>query len=131
MRRIDDNIVYAVNKAIPTRSSPTRAGVDEDEVIGNRCRDLHQQLQSAHQERESLIRHCISKSSDRLHQLRLESEAASVSGANGLAVGRKMRSEQGQLRLLQKELNVEEVIQERTANILHDKCRNYYRPATS
>lgn len=125
MRKIDDNIVYAINKSIPSSTSRSE---DEAEA-STRCRDLHLQLTTSYQNRENLIKDCIRKSSERLSQLKQQQESLSSSRNVGAsAAGRRLRSEQSQLRLLQKELNIEEVIQERSTKILHDKCRSYYRP---
>lgn len=117
MRKIDDNIVYALNKSIPT-SSVVRG---DENVPRIRCQELYQQLTSSHQDRDHLIKNCIKHTSDRVEKLSQNNDNSSVSG--------KLRTERTQLRLLRKELNVEEVIQERSRKIFHEKCRSYYRPS--
>jgi hypothetical protein len=114
MRKIDDNIVYALNNSIPTPSF-ARGDLNVPRI---RCQELYQQLTSSHNDREKLIRKCIDRTSNRVQEL---SASSPTSG--------KLRQEQTNLRLMRKELNVEEVIQERSRTIFHDKCRSYYRPS--
>ena len=130
MRAIDDNIVYALNQSVPTESfvarqaaaTATSGGSSSRHPATERCRDLHQQLLSSYEARDRLIKQCVRQTADRVQEL---SERAN--GGDAVA-GRRLRSEQTHLRLLRKELNVEQVIQERSNKIFHEKCRSFYRP---
>jgi len=117
LRKIDDNIVYALNNTIPT---PSFAHGDPN-VPKVRCQELHQVLKSSYEDRDKLIKNCIRHTSDRVQRLTAES------GASDASLSKKLRSEQTQLRLLRKELNIEEVIQDRSSKIFHEKCRPFYR----
>ena len=121
MRKIDDNIVYLINSTIPTVSFASK----DQKIETDRCKDLHQQLNTCHRNRENLIRNCIKHTSDRI---RVYTETNGFDDATKDRISKKLRTEQTQLRLLRKELNVEEVIQERSAKILNEKCRPFYRP---
>ena len=133
MRKIDDNIIYAINNSIPTTSFVSRqqqetsgaaAAVGQEHPATTRCRQLHQALQDSHTQRDSLIKACIQQTAERIARLN-----EVIESGGGSASERRLRSQQGaQLRLLRKELNVEEVIQDRSSAILHDKCRPFFRP---
>ncbi|XP_023225921.1 coiled-coil domain-containing protein 58-like [Centruroides sculpturatus] len=69
MRRIDDNIIHALNTTIPTDSFTAKASVTDQ------CKDLYEQL-----------------------------------------------------RLMQNELNVEEVVKDRSLKVFYERCRSFYKP---
>jgi hypothetical protein len=53
-------------------------------------------------------------------------EKRDTSGETAI-LAKQLRGEQTNLRLLRKELNVEEVIQDRSTKIFHEKCRPFFR----
>lgn len=128
LRKIDDNIVYALNTSIATESIRAREG-DASNPTG-RCSDLWSQLHRSYNEREQLIKSCVKVTSENLQNLRAQRDGQVQ--ANGkldpIALSKQLRNQQTQLRLLQKELSVEEVIKERSTKIFHEKCRAYFRP---
>lgn len=116
MRKIDDNIVYALNNSIPTQSFVR----GEANPATAQCQELHRQLQSSYRDRENLIKNCIKHSSARV-------QALTQVGTQDASASKRTRSEQTQLRLLQKELNIEEVIQDRSTKAFYERCRPYFR----
>lgn len=42
-----------------------------------------------------------------------------------------LRKEQSTMRLLQSELNVEEVIKKRTTQVYYERCRGFYKPESN
>lgn len=123
MRKIDDNIVYALNTTIPTESF-----VGDRNQPTKQCGDLFQQLKASYSNREDLIKKCIVRTNGRLVNLTKHKEEAGETAS----LAKQLRAEQTNLRLLRKELNVEEVIQDRSTKIFHEKCRPFFRiPSTA
>ena len=119
MRKIDDHIVYALNTSIPTESF-----VGDRNRPSKQCSDLYNQLRSSYNSREDLIKKCIIRTNDRLVKLKQQRKE---SGETAI-LAKQLRGEQTNLRLFKKELNVEEVIQDRSNTIFYEKCRSFFRP---
>ncbi|KAG9467121.1 hypothetical protein GDO78_015574 [Eleutherodactylus coqui] len=47
---------------------------------------------------------------------------------DSLVVMKQLRKEQTKLKLLQSELNVEEVVNDRSWKVFHERCRLHYKP---
>ncbi|XP_064473317.1 protein MIX23-like [Ornithodoros turicata] len=119
LRKVDDNIVYALNTTIPTESfAPNGPGM---------CRDLYEKLLASYSQREKAIKQCLQFSSDRVHNLKEERSK----DPDNLDVLKRLRKEQTQLRLMQNELNVEEVVKDRSFKIFHERCRLFYNPPSA
>nr|XP_037868915.1 coiled-coil domain-containing protein 58 isoform X2 [Bombyx mori] len=118
MRILDDKIVYALNTSIPTESF--KAKIDATAA----CHDLYSQIRTGHSERENVIKNCILATAESVKKLKAVKEEK----PNDLEVLRNLKAEQKKLRLLQTELSVEEVIQEKTTKLFTEKCRSYYKP---
>ena len=118
MRKIDDNIVYALNTSVPTESF-----VGDRNELSKKCSSLRDQLNVSYKNREDLIKTCIIRTNDKLIKLK---RCREEEGETAVLV-KQLRTEQTNLRLLQKELNVEEVIQDRSNKIFHEKCRAFFR----
>ncbi|KAH7639508.1 coiled-coil domain-containing 58 [Dermatophagoides farinae] len=122
LRKLDDNIVHSLNTTIPTQSFAVK-GIDPTK----QCQELYKQLMELHTNREQAIKNCIIRVSESVHQLkrrRDENEA-------DFQVQKQLRKEQNKLRMMQNELHVEEVVRDRSLKFFHERCRAYYRPATS
>jgi len=107
LRLIDDKIIYALNKSIPTASF--RGQVDPSQT----CKDLFQQIESTYDLREGALRACISQT---------QAKVAEAGQSNDRSAQRQSQLE---LRLYKNELSVEEVIRERTQNVFYEKCRDH------
>lgn len=111
-RGIDDKIIYTLNTTIPTESFKGQTSPAET------CKKLHQQLTQVHQERADIIKKCILITADRVKALREKKD--DIESFN------KFKSEQRKLRMLQSELNVEDIVKERTYKTFHERCRSYF-----
>ncbi|XP_022107603.1 coiled-coil domain-containing protein 58-like isoform X2 [Acanthaster planci] len=118
MRTIDDKIIYALNTTVPTQSFAGQ--VDATET----CKDLHFQLEKAYSERENAIRRCISHVSTTVNRLLDER----TKNPDSMAINRDLRKERTKLQQMQMELNVEEIVKDRSLKVFHERCRNHYIP---
>ncbi|XP_003746024.1 coiled-coil domain-containing protein 58 [Galendromus occidentalis] len=117
-RKLDDNIIHALNTTIPTQSF-----VGEKDATKT-CKDLHAQLEDVSTSRRKAIQGCIEISEGRVQELR----TAKNKSPDDVNVLKALRKEQTKFRLLQSELGVEEVIRSRTYKAFHERCRWYYNP---
>ncbi|XP_076617814.1 protein MIX23 [Chaetodon auriga] len=118
MRTIDDRIVHALNTTVPTVSFSGK--VDATQT----CKQLYESLMEAHLSRDKAIKSCIAQTSEVVGRLR--EERAKDSG--NLALIKQLRKEQTNLKLMQSELNVEEVVNDRSLKIFKERCRIHYTP---
>ncbi|XP_061876675.1 protein MIX23 [Entelurus aequoreus] len=118
MRTIDDRIVHSLNTSVPTVSFSDK--VDATQT----CKQLYQSMMEAHLRRDKAIKVCISQASELVAHLR---EARSKDGDN-LALIKQLRKEQTKLKLMQSELNVEEVVNDRSLKVFNERCRIHYTP---
>ncbi|CAB0036166.1 unnamed protein product [Trichogramma brassicae] len=119
MRQFDDKIIYLLNTTIPTESF--KGQVDPQ----TRCKDLFHEIQSGHAQRDIAIKKCLNTVSERVRALK---EKKDNGGENDPVLLKNLRHEQGTLRLLQSELNAEEVIKKRTVEVYRERCRGFYKP---
>uniref|UniRef100_A0A8C3H5H8 Protein MIX23 n=1 Tax=Chrysemys picta bellii TaxID=8478 RepID=A0A8C3H5H8_CHRPI len=121
MRTIDDRIVHELNTTLPTASFAGK--VDAHQT----CKELYQSLREAHASREKIIKSCIAQTSNVVKTLREEREKAQ----DDVALLKQLRQEQTKLKLMQSELNVEEVVNDRSWKVFNERCRIYYKPPKS
>ncbi|KAJ7404538.1 coiled-coil domain containing 58 [Willisornis vidua] len=121
MRTIDDRIVHELNTTIPTASFVGK--VDP----GQTCKELYESLMDAHTNRERIIKNCIAQTSSVVKSLREEREKAQ----DDVALLKQLRKEQTKLKLMQSELNVEEVVNDRSWKVFNERCRIHYKPPKS
>ncbi|XP_043556907.1 protein MIX23 isoform X1 [Chiloscyllium plagiosum] len=121
MRQIDDRIVHELNTIIPTASFAGK--IDASQT----CKQLYDSLKQAHVSREKAIKTCINQSSSRVNKLREERNK----DMDNLTLLKRLRKEQTNLKLMQSELNVEEVVNDRSWKVFKERCRNHYKPSTS
>lgn len=115
---MDDKIIYLLNTILPTDSF--RGQVDPT----NQCKDLFQQIQTGHSQREIAIKKCLDISREKVKNLLSQK----VDGNDDITLLKKISKEQKTLHLLQSELSVEEVVKNRTISAYNEKCRSYYKP---
>ncbi|XP_038828481.1 coiled-coil domain-containing protein 58 isoform X1 [Salvelinus namaycush] len=120
MRNIDDRIVHSLNTTVPTVSFSGR--VDASQT----CRKLYESLMEAHLSRDRAIKTCIAQTSEVVGQLR---EQRAKDGDNMTTV-KLLRKEQTKLKLMRSELNVEEVVNDRSLKVFSERCRTHYTPPT-
>lgn len=98
MRDMDDKIIYALN-AIPTESFRNQVSSEAT------CRELYGNLTKGHTQREEAIKQCILVSANKLQTLKDSRDEGNQSD-------REFKSEQRKLRVLQSELNVEDIMKD-------------------
>ncbi|XP_029313683.1 protein MIX23 isoform X2 [Cottoperca gobio] len=118
MRNIDDRIVHSLNTTVPTVSFSGK--VDATQT----CKQLYESMMEAHLTRDKAIKSCIHQTSELVGQLRKER----AKDSDNLALIKQLRKEQTNLKLMQTELNVEEVVKDRSLKIFSERCRIHYTP---
>lgn len=109
LRFVDDRIVNELNSEIIREANPTA-----------KCHAIHDLIVSSHHVRDLAIKKCITESADSISRLKGTQDEAGVSA---------IRREQRRLRLFQNELNIEEIVKDRTNKAFHERCRFYYDPS--
>ncbi|XP_054479107.1 protein MIX23 isoform X2 [Anoplopoma fimbria] len=118
MRNIDDRIVHALNTTVPTVSFSGK--VDATQT----CKQLYESMMDAHLTRDKAIKSCIAQTSQEVAHLREQR----ATDSENLALIKLLRKEQTKLKLMQSELNVEEVVNDRSLKIFSERCRIHYTP---
>lgn len=120
MRQIDDRIIHELNTSLPTASFAGKIDASA------RCKELYLSLKKAHTSRDKAIKTCINQSYSAVNRLREERNK----DKDNLTLIKQLRKEQTNLKLMQSELNVEEVINDRSWKVFRDRCRIHYKPET-
>ncbi|XP_073929372.1 protein MIX23 isoform X1 [Castor canadensis] len=128
MRTIDDRIVHELNTTVPTASFAGK--IDASQT----CKQLYESLMTAHASRERVIKTCIAQTSAVVKNLREKREK----DLDDLALLKQLRKEQtkfttfflpfSQLKWMQSELNVEEVVNDRSWKVFNERCRIHFKP---
>ncbi|XP_041670479.1 protein MIX23 [Cheilinus undulatus] len=118
MRTIDDRIVHALNTTVPTVSFSGK--VDATQT----CKQLYESMMEAHLSRDKAIKSCIAQTSEVVGRLREER----AKDSENLVLIKQLRKEQTKLKLMQSELNVEEVVNDRSLKVFKERCRIHYTP---
>ncbi|KAM4796763.1 protein MIX23 [Rhinophrynus dorsalis] len=121
MRTIDDRIVHELNTTIPTVSFAGK--IDASQT----CKQLYESLLAAHASRDKAIKGCIAQTSVTVNKLQGER----LKDSDNLTILKQLRKEQTKLKLLQSELNVEEVVNDRSWKVFSERCRLHYKPPKS
>jgi hypothetical protein len=118
MRQIDDKIIYVLNTTIPTESFKSQVNVS------NSCKDLFQQIQSVHSQRDIAIKKCLYTVQNQIKELKQQRDE----GNSDPIILKNLRKAQMESGILQAELSIEEVIKQRTSKVYYEKCRRFYKP---
>lgn len=118
MRTIDDRIVHELNTTVPTASFAGK--IDASQT----CKQLYESLMEAHASRDRVIKNCIAQTSSVVKQLREEREK----NLDDLTLLKQLRKEQTKLKWMQSELNVEEVVNDRSWKVFNERCRIHFKP---
>ncbi|XP_061494070.1 protein MIX23 isoform X1 [Rhineura floridana] len=121
MRTIDDRIVHELNTTLPTASFAGKIDASQ------KCKELHQSLTEAHESRDRIIKSCIAQTSNVVKTLQEERKKS----LEDIALLKRLRKEQTKLKLMQSELNVEEVVNDRSWKVFNERCRAHYKPPKS
>jgi len=116
LRTVDDTIVLNLNSTVATSSLQRN---DEQNIAS--CKDFHNQLKRAYDSRDKLINVCLAEADARVSALK-EAKNQNESDMN---VQKELRRHQNRLRMIQKEVTVEQIIQERSLKALQERCRRY------
>ncbi|GAU97868.1 hypothetical protein RvY_09094 [Ramazzottius varieornatus] len=115
-RLVDDRLVYAINTNVPTESFISTENADDQ------CHKLQQQILQAQADRRWLITSCIRIAEASVSRLKAADSKSSTSSH----VSASVRKEMSKVRMMQSELNVEDVLEDRAEKVLHDRCRIPY-----
>ncbi|XP_016055415.1 PREDICTED: coiled-coil domain-containing protein 58 isoform X2 [Miniopterus natalensis] len=118
MRTIDDRIVHELNTTVPTASFAGK--IDASQT----CKQLYESLMEAHASRDRFIKNCIAQTSSVVKHLREEREK----NLDDLTLLKQLRKEQTKLKWMQSELNVEEVVNDRSWKVFNERCRIHFKP---
>lgn len=116
LRLVDDSIILSLNSTVTTCSNPK----DEESNISN-CKRLHEQLKQAYESRDQIIHACLNLAEGKVSQFKEANEGA-AGDANSI---KEFKRNQTRLRMMQKELTVEQIIQDRSMKALQERCRRY------
>lgn len=116
LRLVDDSIILKLNTTVTTSSDQK----EEESNIAN-CKGLHNQLRAAYESRDKVIHSCLTAAESDVLQLK---EAKDKDGSD-LNLIKDLKRNQTRLRMIQKELSVEQIIQDRSLKALHERCRRY------
>ncbi|XP_013413012.1 coiled-coil domain-containing protein 58 [Lingula anatina] len=117
-RNLDDRIISALNKIIPTQSFSGQVDAN------SQCKKLYDELIEGHEMRNKAILYCLEKGSKVIDELRQQR----ANNKDNLDLLKSLRKQQTQVRLIQNEVNVEEVVRDRTLKVFYERCRDYYKP---
>lgn len=116
LRTVDDSIILKLNTTILTSSFQK----DIEQNISN-CKRFHEELREAYANRDQCINTCLADASRRVAELKAAKEK-NLSDSN---VQKELRREQTKKNMLQREIIVEEIIQDRSLKALQERCRRY------
>uniref|UniRef100_A0A5F9DP99 Protein MIX23 n=1 Tax=Oryctolagus cuniculus TaxID=9986 RepID=A0A5F9DP99_RABIT len=108
MRTTDDRIVHELNTTVPTASFAGK--IDASQT----CKQLYESLMAAHASRDRVIKNCIAQTSE--------------VNLDDLTLLKQLRKEQTKLKWMQSELNVEEVVNDRSWKVFNERCRIHFKP---
>ncbi|CAK9303579.1 unnamed protein product [Gordionus sp. m RMFG-2023] len=100
LRKIDDDIIYEINRAIPTKSFAHNLN------MSNKCGEIYKKLSDNYKERENVIKDCIIYNFEEITRLKNKNEETETL--------KKIRDLQMGVRLMQNEFNIDEIIKDRT-----------------
>uniref|UniRef100_A0A3P9M8W3 Protein MIX23 n=1 Tax=Oryzias latipes TaxID=8090 RepID=A0A3P9M8W3_ORYLA len=118
MRTIDDRIVHALNTTVPTVSFSAK--VDATQT----CKQLYESMMEVHLNRDKAIKACIAQTSEVVEKMREQR----AQDSENLGLIKQLRKEQTKLKLMKSELNVEEVVNDRSLKVFNERCRIHYTP---
>ncbi|XP_032753358.1 coiled-coil domain-containing protein 58-like [Rattus rattus] len=116
MRTIDDRIVHELNTTFPTSFA---GKIDASQT----CKKLYESLMAAHVSRDRVRKNCIAQTSAVVKCLREEREK----DLDDLTLLKQLRKEKIKLKWMQSELNVEEVVNDRSWKVFNERCQIHFK----
>lgn len=116
LRSIDDSIITNLNSTVLTSSFQ-----QNDVENATKCTSLHNQLLGAYESRDKIINTCLAEARTRVSQLKETRD----NNDSDLKVKKELKSHQTRLRMIEKELGIEQIIQNRSLKALQERCRRY------
>ncbi|VDK62066.1 unnamed protein product [Onchocerca ochengi] len=108
LRQTDDKILFELNTALPSKSFSDN--VDK----GEKCRSIYKELLAMRVKRMNLIQHCVDENQANI--TRLWKEKAPIGN---------IRNAQNTLRMIRSEMDVENIVNEQSEKVVHDRCRTF------
>lgn len=116
LRTVDDSIILNLNTTLTTSSTPKDIATNTAN-----CQRFHNQLKEAYESRDKVIQICLAEAEAKVIQLK---EAKKLADSD-LKVQKELRRQQTIQRMMQKEITVEQIIQDRSLKALQERCRRY------
>lgn len=113
LRSVDDSIILNLNTTVVSSA-------DDSKNIAN-CKRFHDQLTGGYASRDKAVHVCLDEAKAKVAQLK-EAKQQNESDIN---VQKELKRHQTRLRMIEKELTVEQIIQDRSLKALHERCRRY------
>uniref|UniRef100_A0A3P9HX29 Protein MIX23 n=1 Tax=Oryzias latipes TaxID=8090 RepID=A0A3P9HX29_ORYLA len=82
------------------------------------------QMMEVHLNRDKAIKACIAQTSEVVEKMREQR----AQDSENLGLIKQLRKEQTKLKLMKSELNVEEVVNDRSLKVFNERCRIHYTP---
>ncbi|XP_039258253.2 protein MIX23-like [Styela clava] len=117
-RQTDDRIIHELNSLFPKEEFAGKVN------FTSQCKDLYHTMRTGHSGRIYDITACIQETADKAKNLKQQRDK----DPENYKISKNLRKEQGNLRLFQQELNVEEIVWERAEKAFYERCRTYYKP---
>lgn len=116
LRTVDDTIILNLNSTVTTSST-----AKETEKNTSNCLLFRNQLNEAYNDRDQVIDVCLAEARAKVSQLK-ELKAQNESDLN---VQKELKRHQTRLRMIEKELTVEQIIRDRSLKALQERCRRF------
>lgn len=121
LRDVDDKLVYALNVSLPTQSFKGQANPEEN------CKDLYNKLKKGYDYRQDAIKLCIVSQADQVKIWKDAREKIRDADSHDIQVDKNFKAEQRKLRLLQAELNIEDILREKSFKMFNERCRAFFK----
>ncbi|XP_060590122.1 protein MIX23-like [Ruditapes philippinarum] len=118
LRVDDDKIIYQLNEIIPTPSFSGKVNTTEQ------CKSLYERMMRTYDGREKAIQHCVIKAREEVEHWR----KCRLENRDDVEAENMLRKSQHKLRLMQRELDIDKVVKDRSYKIFYERCRNAYTP---
>lgn len=112
LRTVDDSIIFNLNTTV------TSSEKDAQQNTTN-CNRFHEQLKEAYESRNKVINICLGQAEAKVADLKAKQSDSDYANL------RDLKRHQNSYRCLQKELTIEQIIQDRSLKALHERCRRY------
>ncbi|XP_063700767.1 protein MIX23 [Culicoides brevitarsis] len=121
LRDVDDKLVYALNVSIPTQSFKGQENPEAN------CKDLYQKLRQGYDYRQQAIKKCIVAQANQVKVLKDARDKQNDADSFDMQLDKNFKAEQRKLRLLQAELNVEDILREKSFKMFNERCRTFFK----